>query len=244
MKFAAFMIISFLTYALNAQVIKNKKYVSDIRHNSSHYIVFKNDTQGVFTCTGGGCDCDIEFKYKIFDENKLEMSISQPKDQGYDMCPDVFARTFVDCENILDTAEPIYQDQIICGSEKFMNIASTKPGTEISIDNTPAIYMGDVKAKVTTPVKIREEPDVESAQGVCTHNGDDDSLKPISVFPKNVELYIVARTPEKETVGKWKNYWYFVKTTPAFDYECSFPENVTKPYLGSWIFGEFVKIDK
>ena len=109
-----------------------------------------------------------------------------------------------------------------------------KEGESLSINGLNAVSMGSVSGIVTTNLKIREEPNSAAEEIHYTYNKDYQYITAKSL-DKGSELTIYARTKEKDKVGKWNNYWYYVGM-PYDDGEGG------DPVLTGWVFGEFVKI--
>lgn len=109
-----------------------------------------------------------------------------------------------------------------------------KAGEPLSINGLNAVSMGSVSGIVTTNLKIREEPKTEAEEIHFTYNKDYQYITAKSL-DKGSELTIYARTKDKDKVGKWNNYWYYVGM-PYDDGEGG------NPVLTGWVFGEFIKI--
>jgi hypothetical protein len=115
------------------------------------------------------------------------------------------------------------------------NKKSTEPvkaGEPVKINSIDAVSMGSVSGHATSVIKIRIGPGTDKKEITWTGNCDTDSEEFKSV-KKNTELVILARTKEKDKVGKWTNYWYYVKF---------YKESSCGGSVEGWVFGEFVKI--
>lgn len=116
------------------------------------------------------------------------------------------------------------------GEVKIWNHKSLIPeGTEFKIDGREVVAMGSKEGSTTTVVKVRETP---SATGKEINYTYEDVMETITVksLEKGKPLIVLARTKEKDKVGKWNNYWYYVEFEKYID------------YMRGWVYGEFVQI--
>jgi len=101
----------------------------------------------------------------------------------------------------------------------------------MSIHGVDTVSLGSKNGIVTAALKIRESPGT-SAQEI-TWQCDMPEGEPVKSIEKGKQLTVFARTKEKNKVGKWNNYWYYVMYNP----DCEDSGSIT-----GWVFGEFVKI--
>lgn len=109
-----------------------------------------------------------------------------------------------------------------------------KEGEAVVIKKTDAVSTGFKKGKNTTVLKVRETPGVSGKEIVFDCENSDGDTVTVKSLDKGNALKIFARTKEKDIVGKWNNYWYYVQ----FD--------IGKDCSGNtmgWVFGEFVNIE-
>lgn len=135
---------------------------------------------------------------------------------------------------LTDTGSFQYRWYLDLGFSRIPNINSEiKSGEPVLIKNVEGVSTGKKECIVTSPLKMREQPDTSAKEillDICV-DGLHSSAKSIE---KGKNLSIYARTKEKSTVGKWNNYWYYVEFN---DSSCE-----DGAYNSGWVFGEFVKI--
>jgi hypothetical protein len=105
-----------------------------------------------------------------------------------------------------------------------------KEGTSFSIDGKEVIAMGAKEGATTAIVKVRETP---SATGKEIHYTYEDAMEPpvtVKALDKGKHLIVLARTKDKDKVGKYNNYWYYVEFERYID------------YMRGWVYGEFVQM--
>lgn len=107
----------------------------------------------------------------------------------------------------------------------------TAAGDAASINGIAAVTMGVKTASTTTVIKVREAPGA-SAKEINFECGDNDET--IKSLGKGKSLTVLARTKDKDKVGKWNNYWYYVEYK-----KCEFDDGFSR----GWVFGEFVKVE-
>ena len=116
------------------------------------------------------------------------------------------------------------------GEVKIWNHKSLIPeGSEFKIDGKEVIAMGAKEGSTTTIVKVREAP---SVKGKEIHYTYEDAMDTVTVksLEKGKPLIVLARTRDKDKVGKTENYWYYVEFEKYID------------YMRGWVYGEFVKM--
>ena len=116
------------------------------------------------------------------------------------------------------------------GEVKIWNHKSLIPeGTEFKINGKEVIAMGAKEGSTTTVVKVREAP---SVKGKEIHYTYEDAMDTVTVksLEKGKALIVLARTRDKDKVGKSENYWYYVEFEKYID------------YMRGWVYGEFVKM--
>jgi hypothetical protein len=223
-------LICFSGISLNADLLTKTAY-----SNGSKTVLFKNATKGHASCHGPGCHCDVNFSFVIENGSQVRVTkVETPKDGEADnYCPVPLLSQ--PCTLNIDRSEKIYNNQLVCGEETYINeAASIAKNAQTEINSVPVIYLGDVVGSTTTVVKFRETPDANARAGKCYT----DAGAPAETLSKNTRVVVVARTLSKVKVANWENYWYFVR---AGDY-CAFgEEQKLLPYRGVWVFGEFIK---
>ncbi len=105
-----------------------------------------------------------------------------------------------------------------------------KEGEPVRVHSIDAIAMSARKGVNTSVLKMREAPSQNSRELQYTYE-DIDKTYTVKALPVNTALTILARTKEKEKIGKWNNYWYYVEFETYLD------------YMRAWVYGEFVKIE-
>lgn len=114
------------------------------------------------------------------------------------------------------------------------SLEPVKAGESFKLNGFDVISMGEVSGLTTSVIKVRHKPGTNSGEKTWTGTCDSDSEVLFKSIKKDSGLVIVARTKEKDKVGKWNNYWYYVK----------FPiESTCGGSESGWVFGEFVKIE-
>ena len=116
------------------------------------------------------------------------------------------------------------------GEVKIWDHKSLIPeGTVFKIQGKDVVAMGAKQAETSTVVKVRETP---SVKGKEIHYTYEDAMDTVTVksLEKGKSLIVLARTKEKDKVGKWDNYWYYVEFETYIN------------YMRGWVFGEFVKM--
>jgi hypothetical protein len=121
----------------------------------------------------------------------------------------------------------LYNSYFKCDNGFYLYNESDKTteGEKRQIDNTPVRTIGYKMAITTSNVKIRKKPSLKSKSII--YNSEAYGKKPY--VPKGVEIAVIARTAQKDKIGDWNNYWYYVN---VFDY---FNNNLV------WMYGEFIK---
>ena len=115
------------------------------------------------------------------------------------------------------------------------------PGSERMYKGTPVVLIKN-NGVTNDGVKIRTGPSTSDASVLFTDFTDyvngRGPKKELAYMPKGVELMVIARTKDKETVESWFNYWYLVQV--AVDFKAAFG------YIHEWYwaFGEFIDIPK
>lgn len=105
------------------------------------------------------------------------------------------------------------------------------PGKEVPegvtrmVGTTEVLTMGMKKGFTNSAVKIRKTPDAKGEE--LAYYSEIFAPEQKSV-PNNSPVTVIARTTQKEVIGKWENYWYYVQVG-AHD--------------GVWMYGEFVKMN-
>lgn len=103
----------------------------------------------------------------------------------------------------------------------------------VLIKDIEAVSTGGTSATVVNSLKMREAPTTSAKEitlDLCV-NGLHASAKSIE---KGTSLTVYAHTKEKDKVGKWNNYWYYVEFN---DNNCE-----DGAYNSGWVFGEFIKL--
>jgi hypothetical protein len=101
---------------------------------------------------------------------------------------------------------------------------SPNTGKEVIFNDISVVIMGCVNGVISKGLTLRELPDVNSK---IIQNRYNIYEEPVDFFNAGTEVLIYARTKDMDTVGEWKNYWYYVK--------------VDKQGFG-WMFSEFIDI--
>ncbi|HOP31463.1 MAG TPA: hypothetical protein PK293_13620 [Spirochaetota bacterium] len=118
----------------------------------------------------------------------------------------------------------------IKGELKIWNYNTlVKEGEPLKINGREAIAMGAKEGLTTAVLKMREAPS-STAKEIHYTYVDVDQTFTVKALPKDRSLIILARTKDKDKVGKYNNYWYYVEFERYFD------------YMRAWVYGEFVKI--
>lgn len=105
-----------------------------------------------------------------------------------------------------------------------------KEGEPVRVNGIDAVAMAARKGSNTSVLKMREAPSQNSKELQYTYE-DVDKTYTVKALPVNTALTILARTKEKEKIGKWNNYWYYVEFETYLD------------YMRAWVYGEFVKFE-
>lgn len=116
------------------------------------------------------------------------------------------------------------------------NKKSTEPvkaGEPFKINGLDAVSMGEVSGYTTSVIKVRCKPGTDAEEMTWAGSCDSDSEVVFKSIKKDTGLVLIGRTKEKDKVGKWNNYWYYVKFSK--DSPCG-------GSVEGWVFGEFVKI--
>ncbi|MCB1143208.1 MAG: hypothetical protein H7A24_17065 [Leptospiraceae bacterium] len=140
-----------------------------------------------------------------------------------------------------ESLDYIYAIQCEGYPETFKKITDRVPeGLKRKVGDREVVTMGLKKGRVTTALKYRVDPDKSSEAIKCTNYTME--LERKSSLPKDLELIVLARTPNKEKVDdKWENYWYYVYPLNDYETSCSDSKNQFRRY--GWVFGEFVNLD-
>ena len=110
-------------------------------------------------------------------------------------------------------------------SDKF----KVKEGIKGRINGIEAISMGGKKGVTTENVRIRPKPTIDSKY--LEYSNEIEGKLPY--YPKGWDVIIYARTLNKDKIGKWNNYWYYVELV------CDSRE-MESGWV--WVYGEFIKI--
>ena len=106
----------------------------------------------------------------------------------------------------------------------------TKEGEPLTINGIEASAFGAKEAVTTAIVKVRETPGVSGKEIHYSYEDMDGTVVNIKALPKDASLIVLARTKEKDKVGKFNNYWYYVEFERYID------------YMRGWVYGEFVQM--
>ena len=141
-----------------------------------------------------------------------------------------------------DASSPKYRRYILFKAEDLKDLyihedlkiwdynSVVKEGESLSIKGIDASGMGVKEAATTAVVKVRESPGVNAKEIHYSYEDADGTTVNVKALPKDTTVIVLARTKEKDKVGKWTNYWYYVEFEKYFDYG------------KGWVYGEFVQI--
>jgi len=106
-------------------------------------------------------------------------------------------------------------------------------GTEVVIDDIPAVTMGLVSGITVENVNIREKPDLKAKKIKYRYfKWGSDEEEELSYIKKDEELRVLARTTNKEKIDNWNNYWYYIEYTYGYG-----------DSLTVWVYAEFIKLE-
>jgi len=185
-----------------------------------------------------GCFADGTYSVK---SGKLTLTMEKSKNEPF--CGDMNSRKGITLKNgtlVTDAASPKYSRYILFKKGEVKDLyfeddlkiwdynSIVKEGEPLSIKGLNVLAMGMKKSMTTAVVKVRETPNVKGKEIHFSYEdydtGETVTQKSIS---SNYGVTVLARTKEKDKVGKLNNYWYYVE----------FNGNVR-----GWVFGEFIKI--
>ena len=110
--------------------------------------------------------------------------------------------------------------------------SKVEEGESLTINGFEAVAMGLKMGLTTSVLKMRKAPSAKAEQLQYTYEeAGDDQPHTVKALPLGTPLKVIARTKNKERVGKWNNYWYYVEFETYYD------------YMRAWVYGEFVKIE-
>lgn len=118
---------------------------------------------------------------------------------------------------------------------RLYDLGVKAPVGEITrIDGVEAVMLGNKKGITIDAVNVRKKPSA-SAEKVEFIGLVGDEMKHVttSVLQKNTPITVLAKTPQKDKVGKWENHWYYIQFVDGLP-----DQNVYK----AWAFGEFIRI--
>jgi hypothetical protein len=172
----------------------------------------------------------------IIKENKVILTFDHfPPFDGYPQCTSFQKGDII--EGFLTDENPVKYKWTINFKKEGLWIYNhntlIKEGEPVVIKKAEAVSTGLKEGETTTALKVRETPGVSGREIVFDCEKPDGDTVTVKSLDKGKALTIFARTKEKEIVGKWNNYWYYVQ----FD--------IGKDCSGNtmgWVFGEFVKI--
>jgi len=147
----------------------------------------------------------------------------------------------------VDAASPKYRNYILFKKSEVKDLylqddlkiwdynSILKEGESLTVNGLSVTAVGIKSAVTTAAVKVRETPGIKGKEMLFVYDepfGGYVSEKSVSsetvkAIQKNFPLTVLARTKEKDKVGKFNNYWYYVEFAI---------EN------RGWVFGEFIKI--
>lgn len=187
-----------------------------------------------------GCSADGTYSIR---SGKLSLSMEKSKKD------DIFCGVMTLKGGILsaDPASPKYRNYILFRKNEVKNLyleddlkiwdynSKLKEGDTLTINGLSVLAMGIKSAVTTAAVKVRETPGINGKEMhfvyddpygayVVQKSDTSDTLKSIK---KSFSVTVLARTKEKDKVGKLNNYWYYIEFAI---------EN------RGWVFGEFIKI--
>ena len=102
-------------------------------------------------------------------------------------------------------------------------------GIKGEIDGIEVISMGGKKGTTTENVRIRPKPTINSKY--LEFNGG--MVGRFPYYPQGYDVVIYARTINKDNIGEWNNYWYYVEL------DC---DTLEMESGWVWMYGEFIKI--
>jgi hypothetical protein len=210
--------------------------INELSHSqgSSAKIKFQNNSE-LTTLESYGEDLTIITGRYLINNDKLKLSIYKLSGHSYTKDMDLSKEMLIntECQFVSNNKSSInsllYNSYYKCdnGYYIFNNSDKTKINSEITINSIPVLSLGLKKGVTTENVKIRENPDIKSKSIIFNSEMYGGNLPSI---PKGAEISIIARTIEKNRIGSWDNYWYYV--------------NVGDYYRKGWVwmYGEFIKI--
>lgn len=176
---------------------------------------------GEFQGEGAG---EVLGLYSVVSADRIALK-SIPRERGDDARPEGFDS---ECTFNRDQESVFKELYLGCGSVRHFDQSSIAPaGRRTAVRGVPVVTMGSLKAKTTTRVRVRSEPNTASKELECGGYG----TPTVPYAEAETKLTVFARTDNKQTVQNWKNYWYYV------DVQC-----FVLPVHG-WVFGEFVKFE-
>jgi hypothetical protein len=99
------------------------------------------------------------------------------------------------------------------------------------VNGVEAVTTGCRKGITTDAVNLRKRPSATAEK--CEFFGDPVKQDKTSVLKKNSEILVLAKTPRKDSVGRWENHWYYIEFTDA---------RPDQELIRAWAFGEFIRI--
>lgn len=192
-------------------------------HGWGMYTRFRTDGtfHGHFQGEGAG---EVMGLYSIVSPDRISLK-SIPLERGDDARPDGFDN---ECGFSRDK-ESVFKELFLdCGGVRHYDQTSIVPaGRRTTVRGVPVLTMGSSRAKTTTRVRVRSEPNAVSKELECGGYGE----PTVPYADTGTKLTVLARTERREKVQTWNNYWYYA------DVHC-----FVLPVHG-WVFGEFVKFE-
>lgn len=105
-----------------------------------------------------------------------------------------------------------------------------REGELLSVRGVDAIAVGGKSAVTSAVVKVRETPGISGKEINYTYEDEEGTKVTVRALPKDTSLTVLARTKDKDRVGKWNNYWYYVEFEKYIE------------YTRGWVYGEFVEM--
>jgi hypothetical protein len=204
---------------IKVKFTKDKKFEANIDYGQSY-----STGKGTYVIKGGKITLTID---KIPADKQLEgMELRDGQLSDGILIYDEKSPKYKECL-VFKEGESLYRK----GEVKIWNYNSLiKKGTAFTIQGKEVTGMGAKEGSTTVIVKVREEPSVNAKE---IHYTYEDAMEPpvtVKSLEKGKGLIVLARTKDKDKVGKWNNYWYYVEFETYID------------YMRGWVYGEFVQM--
>jgi hypothetical protein len=204
-------------------VIKEEKFEEG---SGIHYLALKFDGNGLFEFiyNSEGWDWETKGQYSIIDNKVILKAIPCPDSSNiHNQCSNSFNDGVCSIQPTVTGFEYRFIFECISNEKFEIFTQGAEPSNRITFDIKKLPFpngtkkkfngfdietLGNTSATVTTPVVLREGPGTNFPKLDYIVNVYDGPI--LSSLPEGKVVTVHARTPKKQKVKNWENYWYLI----------------------------------